>query len=153
MISQTIRSTPVRHRSRPEPVRRRSMNPYTRDRASEDPNRYMVRQFQGMLENLMNPGPEDGPPRGNGPDYEDRFPRLGEVPGRRPMPYHPLFDSIEEPPEAPWNRNGQGRGFSYQTRGEPFLGSRFTFTTGRLGGPSRAVPDRADGAPVDQLAT
>lgn len=103
------------------------------------------------MANLMEAGPEGGRPRG--PDYDDHFPRPGEGPGHRPLPWHPLFDPTrEEPSEPSRNRNGSGRGFSYHTHESPFLGSRVTFTTGRIGGPSRAMADRPGGAPVDELA-
>lgn len=146
VISQTIRSSPARHssRSRPEASRRHSSIPYTRDRERDDPSRYIMRQFQGMMQGLMEDhGPERPPAaRGREPDFED---------------FRSLFNNPSRP-EASRTRSGSSRGYLFSTReGPDIINSRVTFSSGTLGGPGRVqtrnFPREPDQPPVDELAT
>lgn len=144
MISQTIRSSPVRRssRNRPEPSRRRSSYLRDRDRDHDDPTRHFAREFQSMMQGLVE---AEEPQRGaRGGDYRDHYPvrRGGEA-----LPWHLLSPSRDQPP----NRSGSGRGFAFSTHEGPGLvGSRVTFSS-RVGGAPR--PDRGGEPPVPDLST
>lgn len=145
VISQTIRSSPVRRssRTRPEPSRRRSSYLRDRDRDHDDSNRHFAREFQSMMEGLMEPnGP---PPRPRGRNFEDHFPRRG---GNDALPWQPLFS----PRDQATSGSGSGRGFTFSTHEGPgLIGSRVTFSSSRIGGPGRSgLPGDP---PVTELAT
>lgn len=151
MISQTIRSSPVRRstRTRPAPPsRRRSSNPYLRDQDAadrDDPERMVMRQFQGMFRGLLDDGPP--PPRMGRHDYEDHFPRREDQWGPRFTP--PLPDLG---PNLARNRSGSNRGFTFSTHEGPnVFGSRVTYATGRLG--ARPIGGGAGEPPNNELTS